>query len=521
MSSPLNLGIIRSEMPKGKKGKPPEDKAPPVTPPPVLTLPQPRQLGADEYPADSKYDQFLHDQSPEILLEGSLSCAKTSVALMRLVRRLKHEAGTEAFLFRYSDEDTRTKLRPAFEKMCLAHDVIPKWDNDEKCYNFANGSKCSAFGLRSVDTMSRYSKMKGLGVAEIVGDEVQELPGDLSLELRARLRQPGHALRLVFICNPQPESHWICKQFRDESTKDGIAFNRSRHRKVYSFSVYDNPFLPAETLRELEAAFPPEHAKHATVVLGKRGVNVIGDPVYGELYQPMLHSRPIEWNPDQVLYEAFDFGKTNPCWVVAQKPMTGGLYCLGGILGLELFLDDFLPIVKQHRAEWFPNLEKVKTCCTSSLNFTSHKTTQIKQLRDHGFTPMWNEHANDPDQVLAMIEQIASYMRRRSATGKESFGVNEDEAMWLRASSEGVTYSPFMSRMCLGGLTWDEHEVSVGRNKVRQPREDGWFDHANRSLVAIELNFGLALDWQRERDRLKKNHAPPRPIPNQPQSWMV
>lgn len=470
------------------------------------------------------YKEFLDDRTPEILLQGSLSSGKTTAALVRLITHLRDDPGLEAFLFRYSDEDCRTKLRPSFEKVCSQMQIFPEWNNVEKCYIFANGSRCSSFGLRSVDTLSRYSKLKGLGVGELVGDEIQELPGDIALELRARLRQPDHPHSLVFICNPPPEGHWITKQWKDESTDAGIAANRALHRKVYSLSLYDNPFLPAETLRELEAAYPPEHAKHSTVILGKRGVNVIGDPIYGELYSTTLHSRPIPFDPAQVLYEAFDFGKTHPCWVVVQKPFSGGLYCLGGILGQEMFLDDFLPIVQQYRAEWFPDVEsrRFRTCCTSSQSLNIYKDTQINQLKAAGFRPVWNPHGNDPDVVLALIEKIASYMRKRSATGKESFAVNDNQDRWLRASSEGITYSPFLSRMCMGGYTWSDLEVSVGRNEMRQPRSDQWFEHPARCLEAIELNFGMTQELQQSREALaKKNRMfEPKLVSHQPQGWM-
>ncbi len=513
-------------MPRGKRGKPPEDASDAAISEAAAQPAKPEEKTAKVAPQYELKEyvglhaEFLRDDSKEILLQGSLSCGKTTVALYKLISHLRDDPGLEAYLFRYSDDDLRTKLRPAFEKVCSQMGVYPAWENTEKCYVFANGSRCSAFGLRSVDAMSRYSKLKGLGVGEILGDEVQELPGDISLELRGRLRQPDHPHRLVFVCNPPPLRHWICDQFRDESTKEGIAYNRERQRKVFTLSLYDNPFLPAETLRTMEATYPPEHARYPTLIMGQRGADVIGDPIYGELFSVALHLRPITYDPDQIVFESFDFGK-DPCWVVAQKPLSGGLYCLGGILGQGMFLDDFLPIVKQYRAEWFPHMGRVKTCCTASTKLTTHKLTQMNQLREHGFRPMWNEHANDPDVVIALIEKIASYMRRRSATGKEAFGVNNDESRWLVASSEGITYSPFMTGMCLNGYTWDLHTVSIGRNEMRQPRSDQWFEYPARCLEAIELNFGLTQELEQQAAARKKKHERDNlPKQYQPQGWM-
>ncbi len=515
-------------MPRGKRGTPPEDSKDIAARPAkaaVVTAELESSAELKPFPTTGIYAEFLADDSPEILLEGSLSCAKTTIGLVKFITHLRDDNGLAGYLCRYSDEDLRTKLRPAFEKVCHEMQVYPVWENTEKCYLFANGSRCSAFGLRSVDAMSRYSKLKGLTSGEILVDEAQELPGDIASELRARNRQPGHSHRLVFVANPPPDGHWLTKQFKDEApdnpnAKEAIVFNRAHHRRVYRLSLYDNPFLPAETLRSMEATYPPEHAKYPTLVMGRRGPDVQGDPIYGELFSVKLHVRPIEYKPDQILFEAFDFGK-DPCWVVAQKPFSGGIYCLGGILGQGMFLDDFLPIVKQYRAEWFPELGRVRTCCTASTNLSTHKITQIHQLREAGFNPIWNEHANDPDVVLALIEKIASYMRRRSATGKEAFGINNDESHWLRASSEGIAYSPFMTGMAMNGYTWDLHTVSVGRNEMRQPRSDSWFEYPGRCLEAIELNFGLTQELEQAAiARQKKAQRDNLPRQYQPQGWM-
>ena len=56
---------------------------------------------------------------------------------------------------------------------------------------------------------------------------------------------------------------------------------------------------------------------------------------------------------------------------------------------------------------------------------------------------------------------------------------------------------------------------------MRQPRADGWFEHAGRCLEAIELNFGLTQELEQAADaRKKKAQRENVPRQAQPQGWM-
>jgi hypothetical protein len=59
---------------------------------------------------------------------------------------------------------------------------------------------------------------------------------------------------------------------------------------------------------------------------------------------------------------ALDFGKHHPCVVFRQDSAVGQTRMLGGILGQNLYLDDFLDIVLQKQAQWFPNATRLECC---------------------------------------------------------------------------------------------------------------------------------------------------------------
>lgn len=435
-----------------------------------------------------KHAEIIKDTTtPELCVLGARDSGKTTACIYKEIQQLLKFEKLKSFLFRFSDKDTQQKLVPFFREMCHNEfHTTPVWDADESCFNFPNGSIAYMFGLQATSQRQRYSKMRGLGVARCFCEQAEEIADDIGLELRAAIRQPGfdHAYQLTYCANPPPRRHWLVTQFPTNKTIKG--------RRLFSLSIYDNAHnLSAETIERLELAFPPKHPKHRTIILGLPGVNVTGEPVYGDLFTHDAHVTPVTYDPKLPLLEAFDFGRLNPCWVAAQRSYTGGLGWLGGILGQNLFLEDFLAVVRQQRSEWFPNLTAAtaRTCCTLSQNIETPYVLGVEQLRAAEFHPVWKTGSNSPDVVLDLIERQASLLRRRGADGQEMLRINDDASRWLTASSEGLEFSPFMAEAYGGGYAWAEKNVSVGRNEMKQPQPDDWFEYPMRAAEALVINF--------------------------------
>ena len=448
--------------------------------------------------------QFMRDTSPEIDLEGALSSGKTTACLWKVFFSTQAYPGIHWFIGRYGDGETQTKIRPAWEAVLQQAGVEPAWNAKENSYDFANGSRVYAFGLKSPDERSRYSKVRGMGVSGIYLDQTEELPDDIGLELRGRLRQPGFPHQLIFSPNPQNVTHWLADQFPEDNHIDG--------RTYYAVSLYDNAHhLPADFVVNQERTFPPDHAKYRSVMLGKRGVNVTGDPVYKGAFQRRLHTAGGLYNPRQVLLEAIDFGKKHPCLVWGQQTYTGGWRLVGGLLGQNLFLDDFLQTVIQTRSQWFPELMGRQTCCDPAGSHQNSQGTRfngVDLLKKAGFAPVWKDNANAPDVRLACVESLSAHMRRREPGGAEAFLVESDPNRWLRVSTEGTTVDGFVTDALEAGYVWDEHMVSVGNKQVRKPKKDGWFEHGMNCTEYLELNFGATRATEEERDqKLAKRRA--------------
>lgn len=429
--------------------------------------------------------QFMRDTTAEISLEGALSSGKTTACLWKEFNAYQEMPGIHGWIGRFGDGETQTKIRPAFEQVCQQAGCIPAWNAKELCYDFPNGSKAYAYGLKSPDALSRYSKMRGMGVSRIYNDQTEELPEDFSLELRLRLRQPGFPHQLTFSPNPPNVTHWLAQQFPTD--------NKNPNRKYYAISIYDNAHnLPPELLRAALDAYPESHAKHRSVILGKRGMNVAGDPVYRGAFVRALHEQPISYDPRLALEIGLDFGKHHPCMVARQVSNLGQVRYLGGILGQQLYLDDFLEIVLKYLAEWFPDPVDIKWCCDPAGSSDTSQGTHgaLPILREKGIRPRFQMDSNSPAVRLATIERLARQMRQRAADRSESLLVNADSERWLTISDKTTAPDRFLVDAFEAGYVWDEHMVSVGNKQVRKAKKDGWYEHGMNTVEYLEVNFG-------------------------------
>jgi hypothetical protein len=457
--------------------------------------------------------RFMQDwDTPEIDIEGALSSGKTTACLHKELIALEKWPGIHSWIGRFGDGETQTKVKPAFEAILRENGFSVNWNSKELCYDFPNRSKCFSYGLKSPDALSRYSKVRGMGVSRIYLDQTEELPEDFSLELRLRLRQQGYPHQLTFSPNPQNVTHWLAAQFPIENTQAG--------RRHYAVSIHDNAHnLPDELLSAAVIAYPPDHAKYRSVIMGLRGVNVTGIPVYKGAFKRPLHVCLVEFVQELPLLVAIDFGKHHPCAVFAQRPYHGGMHALGGLLGKDLFLDDFLPIVKGVIADWFGECPNgIQVCCDPAGSHENSQGTRfngVDIVRRFGFSPHWRDNANAPDVRAGAIESLAALMRRRIPNG-EAFAVSSDPDHWQLVDQNGPKHEPFLADALEAGYVWDEHMVSVGNKQIRKPKKDGWFEHGMNALEYLELAFGAdrMTDEAKRRQQAEKSRRPRYQLPS-------
>ncbi len=465
------------------------------------------------------HQDILDDETGEIDVEGARMSAKTWTISEKIRRLCLKYPGIWCLINRYSGTETENQLRPQFLKVCRAQGTDPAWNSEESAYWFpevdGKQSKVFAFGLRTQSKDQRFAKIRGSGFAVVWNDQSEELPEDIGTELRALLRQPGYPHQLIFSPNPPNEDHFLADQFPDEQDLPG--------RKYYRLSLYDNRHnLEKGTIEKMEAAYPPTHAKYKSLILGMRGPNIQGTPVYDQAFLRDLHVTPAAFDVNSPLLESIHFGLKHPVWVAAQRSYFGGLSVLGSIIGKKMFLDDFLPIVQKHRGDWFPDAREVRTCCDPppAKGGENVRFSNIAILKEFGFRPRWVINSNAPDSRESIIQSIGGMMKRRHGI-HQAFQIHNYPSRFLMASTAVIKHTKLFADSIESSYVWDENLVSVANKKIRQPKQDDLIDGSMRCLENIVSNYcALQItDEERARRQAEQRKSAPARAPH-PQAWM-
>ena len=430
---------------------------------------------------------ILHDKTPEIDAEGARMCGKTWLFSAKVLNACRDTPGMWWLINRYSGTETDNQLRPVFRDVARQMDVALEWHGDESAYWLpeVNGriSKVFAYGLKTQAKDECFAKVRGSGVGGLWNDQSEETPEDIGTEMRALIRQPDVPHQLLLSPNPPDEEHYLADQF-PEGINDGL-------RRYYRLSLYDNKHnLTPDTIEKLERLYPPTHAKHKSLILGMRGPNVTGKPVYDGVFSRDIHVTPVPFQRHALLLEAIHVGQHHPVWLAAQLSAVGGLDLLGGIIGKRMFLEDFLPIVHRYRMEWFdPDDDESRLCSDPPPNADAavmgvQRYTSLDILRDLGLKPRYRANGNAHDVREAVIQNLATMMRRHNG-----FRINSDPAKWLMVSSVVSKQSKSFVDALEGSYVWDQNQVSVANKRVRQPKTDEWLEGWMRCLENIALNF--------------------------------
>lgn len=433
-------------------------------------------------------DALLDTTTRELDIEGAIRAGKTTIGCWRELNASLEHPGIHGLMCRWTEDGLYGLVVPVWRGICAQAGIRLKWHPDEAYDELPNKSRVYFRGLRSQDATLRYSKFRGLTVARVYADQAEELPRDVYLELAGRLSQPGYPHQITITPQSAEYGHWLCDEFPEDDSK-------RPHRRLIQLSIYDNAHnLPVGTIEANERLYPPNHPKHRTLLLGQRGMNVIGDPVYAMAFLRVLHEGPAEFDPALPLEMALDYGKHHPCVVFRQRAALGQTRYLGGILGQDFYLDDFCDVVLRYRSAWFPGVREYLYCCDpAGAADTSHGTPGgLRILETKGLWPMrFLPDSNSPAVRLAMIERIAAQMRKRAADRTEAFMVSNSDR-WLRISTTSTTVDRFLADGFEAGYVWDEHMISVGRKQVRKPRKDGWYEHGQNCAEYLEANFGAS-----------------------------
>lgn len=448
-----------------------------------------------------KQSDAMQDTTRYLDIEGAIRSSKTTIGLWKVLTSCLDYPGIRWLVCRWIDDDAHALLTPLMKQMFEQVGAAATWVSAEHRFELSNGSWVYVRGLRPSQDASRFSKFRGMTLGGVLVDQAEEIPQDFYLELKGRLSQPGYPAQMILTPNPPGEDHWLAEEFPDVESG---APPKPNH-KLIQLSIYDNAHnLDAGYIEQLERDYPVGHPMRRRLLEGRRGLAVRGKPVYGGYFDRTRHLGEVAVSLEVPLIECIDFGHHHPCVTWLQYLPWGALHWLGGVMGEDMFIEDFAPLIVQMRAEWFPGVSQVQSCCDPAGAHQNSQGTNrngVMVLREHGIVPVWQPNSNMPEIRSAAIQSIAGYMRRRTVKGGEAFQV--DRKRWRVVSAREARHKPFAYEGLEAGYVWDERaRRSASGKTLVVPVKDGYYEHAQNTLEYGQVNYGPARMTVREEQQM-------------------
>jgi hypothetical protein len=381
------------------------------------------------------------------------------------------------FLGRWTQDSLDAQLKPLFYEECPPEE-LGEWEADEQYQRFLNGSLCYLRALKPAEDRNRFVKTAGLTIAAIGIDQTEELPEDISKNLIGRISQPNFPQHLVFTPNPPNVDHWLAKMFPEDNSIPDHHYVRS--------SVYDNRHILGDAyIASLEAEYPAGHALHRRNILGRRGLALQGEPVYGAIFHRHIHAiRVPKFLDNQPLVESWDFGHKHPAVSWTQFPYWGSMHILLELMGDRIYLEEFIPEVLATRKRYFGSDPDLWVCCDpagADQQSSGRRGTSIETLNEAGIFPTFLTGSNHPRLRVRALQRIASYMLRLTSKGA---ALCIDEAR-----------CPVICDAFEGGYVYPERPRRLMQApNLRTPFKDGYYEHLMNTLEYAVLNFGADVE---------------------------
>jgi hypothetical protein len=474
---------------------------------PPMTGPQMAILAIDTYPERC------------IDVEGSPRSAK-SWGIGFLIWKLVYTyPGIQVFYTRYKDEGL-IQLRDVWSKVSVYFPdyLRPRWNTEDQSWDFPNGewvggtserdggvytgSRVYLSSLRVAEAMTAdavHGKYKGKTLAVVICEEAQEIPRINYRGLKERLSQSRtplgepyrYPLKIVLVHNSVDEDHWIAQEF--PLGPDGDTCTREGHRHIRADLYSNAQNLGPDVMAGYEQDYPPGATLRRTVMEGKRGVTLLGEPVYGGLYKRAAHVSDLaRFDRNYPLLEGWDFGEEKPAvvWLQYLRHLAA-IRILGAVKGSHLFLELFAPKVLEIRRRLFPHATQIRSWCdpTGVTGNGGLQWTPIKLLHEHGIPakpakePDTSRDGNDAEVRSKAIQIVGGYMTKVGLDGLPAFLMAPTciELEW-----QGDVIAEKESRILVtafeAGYIWDTRAPSDAHPNIRKPKKGTRYDDLMNAL---------------------------------------
>ena len=300
-------------------------------------------------PVQSAFLLARADVWPYIDFEGAVRAGKTTPLVAKVAAYCVDYPGICCALCRWTQDALDAQLKPRWREWCRTHGIGLQWHADEEYDEVVGtGSRVYLRALKGAEETSRYGKLAGLTLAVLGIDQPEEVPEDVyRAYVPARLSQPGYPHQVLLTPNPPSLTHWIASDFPERNTREGYLYLRT--------SVYDNRHnLGDSYIDTLEQAHPEGSALRRRFIEGKRGLPIIGKPVYAGVFQRAAARPAAGAQPERAAAGGLGLRPQLIRRSCGRRCCRGASYaCWAGCSGSDQFIEDFAPMAVALRHLWF------------------------------------------------------------------------------------------------------------------------------------------------------------------------
>ena len=457
-----------------------------------------------------QYAIYQIDEREErcIDVEGSPRSAKSWGIGFWIWKLVYKYPGIQVFYCRYKDDDLVT-LRDVWSKVSVYFPdyLQPKWNSSDQSWDFPNHSRVLLSSLRvseGATAAAIHGKYKGKTIAVVIIEEAQEVPWANYLGLKERLSQSktpagepfNYPLKIVLVHNSVDEDHWIAKEEFPLGSDDETC-NKPGHLHLRADLYSNGANLGPNVLAGYEQDYPADHPLRRTVIEGKRGVTLLGDPVYRHAFKRPFHvaQHRIPIANYYPLLEGWDFGQHKPAVVWAQYIRhLAAFRILGAVKGSDVFLELFAPKVLELRNRLFgAEGYTIRSWCdpTGAIGNQGMQHTAVSHLHDLGIPAQpakaqSGRDGNDPEVRDKAIQTLGGYMHRVAVDGSQAFQVSPtcveihlEDGVWQEKDTH-LLVAAFEV-----GYIWSKGAISDAHPNIRKPQKGTRFDDLMNALEYI------------------------------------
>lgn len=465
--------------------------------------------------------EILEATEREVLAEGSPRSAKSWGACfkvwmhalshpgIRIIYGREHGKGLGALreIWGYVAPHFPSYLQPVWNPAEQAWDFPAPDGTPDPPLGEHFGSRVYLMSFASADRSNYHSAYKSKTVAVVVCEEANEIGPRRKKGLRERLSQArtpwnepyDYPLQLLLVTNCVDTDHWLAKA-PDGFPLIGDVCHEPGKRYIQA-PLYSNAHnlggMDGPVIRGFEADYPPGHPERRTIIEGRRGLTIVGTPVYAKRFKRDSHVAPVQFNPHYPLLEGWDFGEEKPAVVWWQYiKHLAAIRVLGCVKGSEVFLETFAPRVLEIRRRLFPQATTIRSHCDPTGNSGNQgmQHTAVVLLHQLGIPVVFEPNANEPPARDKAIQTIGGYMLRVGVDGLPAFLIVGTciELVW-----EGESLVEQVSTIHLdsfeAGYVWDDKAHSDRYPNIRKPKKGTRYDDIQNAGEYIVIGEQIPL----------------------------